>query len=73
MQALSAGYSASGRAGLGDVAAVTDVATAASLIGTHVVPAHDRPIVFGDEGLLVGGEPVRQCVSLADVWVDRIC
>jgi hypothetical protein len=55
MQAHRAGYSASGRSRVGYVAAVANVPTAASLIGAHVVRAHDRAIVFSDEGVFVGG------------------
>jgi len=55
MQAHGAGYSASGRSRVGDEAAVANVPAAASLISTHVVRAHDRSIVFSNEGVFVGG------------------
>jgi hypothetical protein len=65
MQAHGAGYSASGRSRVGDVAAVANVATAASLIGTHVVRANDRFIVCNTM-LSEGAAPVESLESGAN-------
>src|SRR5580765_7313273 len=72
MYAHGARYPPSSRSSPGYVAAVTDMSTAASLIGTQKIGTQDHSIGFRGECLLVGGQPVRKRVRLAEVGVDGI-
>lgn len=57
MDAHGAGNAASGGVRGGDVAAVGDVGAAALLVGAEEIGADDGGGFFGDEDLVVAGEP----------------